>query len=116
MSHGAAYGDDSQTDTNYPLVRITNLKSNLVYYCRTHDHSSVTVQSPLVSYTFFDVPINVELGPSVLEVVASGINSFPLQINVISSCLPSFQESSPTTTSPSIIESSSPTIEPSLMR
>ena len=86
MSHGAAYGDDCQTDTNYPLVRITNLNSNLVYYCRTHDHSSVAVQSPLTSSTFFDVPIDVELGPSVLEVVASGINSLPSQINVVSSC------------------------------
>ena len=86
MSHGAAYGDDCQTDTNYPLVRITNLKTKHVFYCRTHDHSSVAVQSKLSSYTFFDVPTTVELGPSVLEVVASGIPSLPTSITVVATC------------------------------
>ena len=86
MSHGAAYGDDCQTDTNYPLVRITNTKTKHVFYCRTHDHSSVAVQSPLSSHTYFDVPSNIELGASVLEVVASGIPSLPSSITVVSNC------------------------------
>lgn len=86
MSHGGAYGDDCQTDTNYPLVRITNAKSKHVFYCRTHDHSSVAVQSQTTTYTYFDVPVALELGASVLEVVASGIASLPAQVTVVSSC------------------------------
>ena len=86
MSHGAGYGDDCQSDTNYPLVRITNTNTSHVFYCRTHDHSSVAVQSQKTSYTFFDVPANVELGPSTLQVVASGIPSLPSVITVVSTC------------------------------
>lgn len=86
MTQGAAYGDDAQSDTNYPLVRITNAQSKHVFYCRTHDHSSVAVQSQATTYTYFDVPAAVELGASVLEVVASGIASLPMQITVVSRC------------------------------
>ena len=86
MSHGAAYGDDCQTDSNYPLVRITNTATNHVFYCRTHDHSSMAVQSLRTSYTFFDVPSSVELGASVLEVVASGIASLQSSVTVVTTC------------------------------
>src|ERR1043165_518963 len=43
LSQGAAYGDDYQSATNYPLVRIVNNASGHVVYCRTHDHSSMAV-------------------------------------------------------------------------
>jgi hypothetical protein len=87
MSQGAAsLGDDFMADTNYPLVRITNSRTKHVFYCRTHDHSSVAVQSKLSSYTYFDVPSTVELGESILEVVASGMASLPIQINVLATC------------------------------
>jgi hypothetical protein len=43
LSQGAAYGDDAQSATNYPLVRITNLGTGHVFYSRTHDHSSMAV-------------------------------------------------------------------------
>ena len=86
MSHGAGYGDDAQSDTNYPLVRITNSATKHVFYCRTHDHSSMSVQSPAVVYTYFDVPVAVELGASVIEVVASGTASLSSAITVLASC------------------------------
>ena len=41
VSQGAAYGDDHQAATNYPLVRITNKRTGHVFYSRTHDHSSM---------------------------------------------------------------------------
>jgi len=84
MSQGASA--DVRADTNYPLVRITNSMTKHVFYCRTHDHSSVAVQSQLSSYTYFDVPSTVELGASILEVVASGVASLPMQINVLPTC------------------------------
>jgi hypothetical protein len=88
MSQGAVYGDDYQNATNWPLVRITNQQTGHVFYCRTHDHSYMGVAAThLPVHTFFDVPTSwagqaMELGPSVLEVVANGIASQPITINV----------------------------------
>jgi hypothetical protein len=78
MSQGAAYGDDNQMATNFPLVRITNLRTRHVFYSRTHDHSSMAVASRARVSTNFDVPTTQELGPSLLEVVANGIPSEPV--------------------------------------
>jgi hypothetical protein len=82
FSQGAAYGDDVQSATNYPLVRITNLATGHVFYSRTHDHSSMAVAFGGVVSTHFDVPGNQELGASSLEVVANGIPSTPIAVNV----------------------------------
>jgi hypothetical protein len=82
FSQGAAYGDDVQGATNYPLVRITNLITGHVFYSRTHDHSSMAVASDDLVSTHFDVPANQELGISKLEVVANGIASEPVFVFV----------------------------------
>jgi uncharacterized repeat protein (TIGR01451 family) len=84
LSQGAAYGDDAQAATNYPLVRITNSATRHVFYARTHNHSTMGVAtgSTPVS-TRFDVP-SMETGPSTLVVVANGIASSPWPLNVIS--------------------------------
>ena len=77
-SQGAAYGDDYQNATNYPLVRITNVETGHVFYSRTHDHSSMAVASNNLVSTHYDVPAGQERGFSKLEVVANGIPSFPV--------------------------------------
>jgi hypothetical protein len=82
FSQGAAYGDDAQSATNYPLVRITNLATGHVFYSRTHDHSSMAVAFGGLVSTHFDVPGNQELGASSLVIVANGIPSKPIVINV----------------------------------
>ena len=82
MSQASMYGDEGQNATNYPLVRITNLATNHVFYCRTHDHSSMAVASSNVVSTHFDVPPTQETGPSNLEVVANGIASAPVPVFV----------------------------------
>jgi hypothetical protein len=82
MSQGAAYGDDQQSATNYPLVRITNNATGHVFYSRTHDHSSMGVAFDGLVSTHFDVPANQELGPSQLVVVANGIPSAPIAVTV----------------------------------
>jgi hypothetical protein len=82
MSQGAAYGDDQQSATNYPLVRITNNATGHVFYSRTHDHSSMAVAFGGLVSTHFEVPANQELGPSQLVVVANGIPSAPIAITV----------------------------------
>lgn len=79
-SQGAAYGDDVQAATNYPLVRIINVATGHVFYSRTHDHSSMAVASPAIVTTHFDVPAGQEPGLSRLEVVANGIPSEPFEV------------------------------------
>jgi len=82
MSQAAAYGDDQQAATNYPLVRITNNRTGHVFYSRTHDHSSMAVASNDLVSTHFDVPVTQEHGPSTLVVVANGIPSAPVAVKV----------------------------------
>ena len=83
MSQAAAYGDDVQAATNYPLVRITNDATHHVFYSRTHGHSSMGV-GPFVGpvSTHFDVPAGQEKGPSQLVVVANGVASAPVAVFV----------------------------------
>lgn len=83
LSQANAFGDEYQTATNYPLVRITNNSTNHVFYARTHDHSTMAVAtgSAIVS-TNFDVPASMETGKSTLEVVANGIPSAPVNVTV----------------------------------
>jgi hypothetical protein len=82
VTQGAAYGDDVQASTNFPLVRITNLSTSHVFYSRTHDHSSMAVASRALVSTHFDVPSDQERGPGLLQVVANGIASEPVFVIV----------------------------------
>ena len=82
LSQGAAYGDDAQAATNFPLVRITNVKTGHVRYSRAHDPSSMAVASNDLNSVWFDVPADQETGLSKLEVVANGIASEPVFVNV----------------------------------
>jgi hypothetical protein len=83
LSQAAAYGDEFQTATNYPLVRITNNGTKHVFYAKTHNHSTMGVATgnAIVS-TQFDVPADAETGESSIEVVANGIPSKALSITV----------------------------------
>jgi hypothetical protein len=83
LSQGASYGDDYQSATNYPLVRISSRATGNVFYCRTHDHSTMAVAtgSKRVS-TQFDVPVNAEAGAYDLVVVANGIPSAAVAVTV----------------------------------
>jgi hypothetical protein len=80
LSQGAAFGDDAQMDSNYPLVRFTDSSGN-VYYGRTYNWSSTGVQtaSQIVS-TECVLPSNVLAGPGAytIQVVANGIASDPI--------------------------------------
>jgi hypothetical protein len=83
LSQAAAFGDELQTATNYPLVRITNTKTKHVFYARTHGHSTMGVAtgSTTVS-TNFDVPTTIDTGASTLVVIANGIPSPSVKITV----------------------------------
>lgn len=83
LSQGAAYGDDAQMATNYPLVRIRNNSTGHVFYCKTHNHSTMGVAtgSTAVS-TEFDIPATIETGASTIAVVANGIPSTSLAVTI----------------------------------
>jgi hypothetical protein len=82
QSAGAAYGDDDQMDSNYPIVRMVNSAGN-VFYARTTNWSSVGVDGGSTPQT-----VNFTLNPSMTAgnysviVSGAGISSFPLFINI----------------------------------
>jgi hypothetical protein len=83
LSQAVGYGDDCTTATNYPLARIVNNQTNHVRYCRTHDHTSMGVATgSAVITTNVDIPADIELGDSMLYVVANGIPSQPFPVTV----------------------------------
>lgn len=83
MSQAAAFGDEYETATNYPLVRITNRSTGHVFYAKTHNHSTMAVATGAAAVsTNFDVPATMETGASSLEVVANGIPSVPVSVTV----------------------------------
>jgi hypothetical protein len=80
ISQGAAYGDDAQMNSNYPLVRMTNSAGN-VYYARTYNWSSTCVMTgSLPVTTEFMAPQNLPAGVYSLVVVANGISSAPVSL------------------------------------
>jgi hypothetical protein len=72
ISAGAAYGDDAQEDSNFPLVRITDGGGN-VSYARTFNWSSTSVTTGGATLsTEFTVPPGLVPGNYSLQVVANG--------------------------------------------
>ena len=81
-TQGAYYGDDSQAATNFPLVRLTNKATHHVFYARTHDFSTMGVAEHGPQTTKYDVPANMETGPTDVVVVTNGIPSRPITVVV----------------------------------
>jgi hypothetical protein len=85
LSQGAAYGDDAQSATNFPLVLITNTASGHRLYARTHDfHPNGVATGDIPTRTMVDITPNIEAGPSTMVVVANGIPSLPVDLLVCS--------------------------------
>lgn len=82
LSQGAAYGDDVQTATNFPLVRMVDSLGN-VNYARTYNFSSMGVQTGAMVESFtFVPPIGMATGPATLVVVVNGIASAAVTVIV----------------------------------
>jgi hypothetical protein len=83
MGQAMSFGDEYQNATNYPLVRITMTSSGHVFYARTHDHSSMGVQTgSLAVSTKVDIPTTMPAGSGSLVVVANGIPSKPVAVTI----------------------------------
>jgi hypothetical protein len=82
-SLGGVYGDDFQDATNWALVRITNTATKHVFYAKTTNPSSYSVQSGTkAESTTFAVPTGIETGASTLQVVTNGIPSAAKKVTV----------------------------------
>jgi hypothetical protein len=96
LSQAVAYGDDSQTPTNYPLVTITNTGSGHIRFCRTFNHTTTDAAgNPVASMgvatgmkqlitTNVMLPTDIEPGASTLTVIANGIPSAPVAVTITS--------------------------------
>ena len=82
LSNGAAYGDDAQADTNFPIVRIVNNATGHVFYQRTLNFSTRSVARNAATSTQFFVTGKTEPGPSTLSVIANGIPSLGVLVVV----------------------------------
>jgi hypothetical protein len=85
LSQAVSYGDDAQMATNYPIVRVRNNSSGHLFYCRTFNYSTMGVNTGTVIHnTQFTIPSGAELGASQITVIANGIASDPVNVNVAS--------------------------------
>ena len=86
QSAGAAYGDDDQMDTNYPLVRFTATDgSGKVFYGKTTNWSSVAVGGGPEADETVNFTLNAAMtkpGRYELEVIGAGLASFPIYVNI----------------------------------
>ena len=82
QSAGAAYGDDSQMNENYPIIRMQTPTGN-VYYARATNWSSTNVDGGTTLETVnFTLNPAITPGNYVLIVSSAGISSFPVFINI----------------------------------
>ncbi|MEO8926094.1 MAG: hypothetical protein ABI306_02925 [Caulobacteraceae bacterium] len=82
VSNGAAYGDDAQMASNYPMVRITNVASGHVCFARMHDHADTHARfdMPAATPPAWEQPCDT--GPSNLQAVVNGIASSAVAVTV----------------------------------
>ena len=83
FSQCAMYGDDNQSATNWPLVRITNSTTGKVVYARTHSFSTMGIVTGTKQVSAqFDVPSTIGFGASTIQVVTNGIPSAALAVTI----------------------------------
>jgi hypothetical protein len=79
---GATYGDDVQTSTDFPIVRVTAMESGHVWYCRTYNPTDRSTSPDEQGAATFDVPDALEGGSAQIDVIANGIASPALTVNI----------------------------------
>jgi hypothetical protein len=81
QSSGAAYGDDDQMDSNYPIIRMVDSHGN-VLYARTSNWSKIVVGEDGIETVDFTPNPEVTPGNYSLIVSGAGISSFPFPIEI----------------------------------
>ena len=80
-SDGSGYGDDAQSNENFPIIRLES-SSGLVFYCRSTDWTSTDVGP--IAHERVKFTLNPAVTPGVyrLYVSAGGISSSPVPIRI----------------------------------
>jgi hypothetical protein len=81
LTQGAFYGDDNQSASNFPIVRITD-SAGVVVYCRTHNWLGGVAQGSTVTTAMFDIPASIHTGSASLVVVTNGIASAAKSVTI----------------------------------
>jgi hypothetical protein len=81
VTQGAYYGDDNQSATNFPIVRITD-STGAVVYCKSHGWLGGVATGTTSVSTLFDIPSTIATGTATIEVVANGIASAPKTVTI----------------------------------
>jgi hypothetical protein len=79
---GGVYGDDAQSATNFPVVRITNNSTGDVCFGRSYSFSTMGVWTSGTTTASFDLPSSCETGASTLQVVVNGIASAAVSVTL----------------------------------
>lgn len=89
ISEGAAYGDDWQMSTNYPIVRLTNATNT--YYATTFNWNRIgaVMTGSLPDTCIFRLPAALPVGTYSVTVVANGNPSATFTINTSLTIAPS---------------------------
>src|SRR5262249_33106664 len=76
LSEGAAYGDDVEMSSNYPIVELTS-GGGAVSFARTFNWPAAVATDGTPVATQFTLPAGLPVGTYSLTVVANGISSAP---------------------------------------
>lgn len=82
LTQASNYGDDGDSATNFPLVRIVNSETHRVQYARTFGFSEAVAAGKTSQSTQVALPADLDRGAAKLFVVANGIASPPLSVFV----------------------------------
>ena len=83
LSQAVSYGDDAPAATNYPIATLTKTGDSAVHYLRTSGFSTLGVATGnAIHSTNVQVPGNVPPGQYQLVIIANGIASNPVNVQV----------------------------------
>jgi hypothetical protein len=72
---GGTYGDNAQSASNFPIVRVTNNTTGDVCFGRSYNFSTMGVWTTGTTNAVFDLSKKCETGASTLQVIVNGIAS-----------------------------------------
>jgi hypothetical protein len=91
-SDASAYGDDAQSNENFPIIRLQD-SNGLVFYCRSRDWTSTSVGN--IPHESVKFTLNPAVTPGVYQLIVSagGISSRPVVLSVTNEDLSGEQKS-----------------------
>ena len=81
LDEGAAYGDDQQMATNYPIIKLTDQFGNVTFANTTNWSSTWVATGNALKSASFTLPAQDGPGTYTLNVIANGISSKNFQFN-----------------------------------